>query len=85
MFLLAYDALVSHPVASHIRQVGIGLQELAKELTTFPWNGFSAGEEDLQLDVVIDKFRDVELLMGRAIALVRKVGILRLRARFVFV
>ncbi|KAF9126220.1 Rab3 GTPase-activating protein catalytic subunit [Mortierella sp. 14UC] len=72
MFLLAYDTLVSHPVASHIRQVAIGLRELAKELTVFPWNELNAGEEDLHLDVVIDKFRDVELLMGRAIALVRK-------------
>lgn len=73
MFLLAYDTLVSHPVASHIRQVATGLKELAKELTVFPWNELTAGEEDLHLDVVIDKFRDVELLMGRAIALVRKV------------
>ena len=73
MFLLAYDTLVSHPVASRIRQVAIGLKELAKELTVFPWNELTAGEEDLHLDVVIDKFRDVELLMGRAIALVRKV------------
>ncbi|KAF9340322.1 Rab3 GTPase-activating protein catalytic subunit [Linnemannia elongata] len=72
MFLLAYDTLASHPVASHIRQVAIGLKELAKELTVFPWNELTAGEEDLHLDVVIDKFRDVELLMGRAIALVRK-------------
>ncbi|KAG0377447.1 Rab3 GTPase-activating protein catalytic subunit [Mortierella sp. AD032] len=72
MFLLAYDTLVSHPVASHIRQVAIGLRELAKELIVFPWNELTAGEEDLHLDVIIDKFRDVELLMGRAIALVRK-------------
>ncbi|KAG9063778.1 Rab3 GTPase-activating protein catalytic subunit [Linnemannia hyalina] len=72
MFLLAYDTLASHPVASHIRQVAIGLKELAKELTVFPWNELTAGEEDLHLDVVIDKFRDVELLMGRAIALIRK-------------
>ncbi|KAG0298839.1 Rab3 GTPase-activating protein catalytic subunit [Linnemannia gamsii] len=72
MFLLAYDTLVSHPVASHIRQVAVGLRELAKELTVFPWNELTAGEEDLHVDVVIDKFRDVELLMGRAIALVRK-------------
>ncbi|KAG0280529.1 Rab3 GTPase-activating protein catalytic subunit [Linnemannia exigua] len=72
MFLLAYDALVSHPVALHIRQVAIGLRELAKELIVFPWNELTLGEEDLRLDVIIDKFRDVELLMGRAIALVRK-------------
>ncbi|KAF9146625.1 Rab3 GTPase-activating protein catalytic subunit [Mortierella sp. GBA39] len=72
MFLLAYDTLASHPVSSHIRQVAIGLKELAKELTVFPWNELTAGEEDLHLDVVIDKFCEVELLMGRAIALIRK-------------
>ncbi|KAF9152879.1 Rab3 GTPase-activating protein catalytic subunit [Linnemannia schmuckeri] len=72
MCLLAYDTLVSHPVASHIRQVAIGLRELAKELTVFPWNELTAGEEDLHLDVVIEKFRVIELLMGRAIALIRK-------------
>ncbi|KAF9097106.1 Rab3 GTPase-activating protein catalytic subunit [Mortierella sp. AD031] len=71
MCLLAYDTLVSHPVASHIRQVALGLRELAKELTMFPWNELT-GEEDLHLDVIIDKFREVELLMGRAIGLVRK-------------
>lgn len=70
--LLAYDTLVSHPVASHIHQVAAGLKELAQELTEFSWNEL-AGDEELNLDVIVDKFREVELLMGRAIALVRKV------------
>ncbi|KAF9292414.1 Rab3 GTPase-activating protein catalytic subunit [Mortierella alpina] len=69
--LLAYDTLVSHPVASHIHQVAAGLKELAQELTEFSWNEL-AGDEELNLDVIVDKFREVELLMGRAIALVRK-------------
>ncbi|KAF9195909.1 Rab3 GTPase-activating protein catalytic subunit [Haplosporangium sp. Z 11] len=71
MCLLAYDTLVSHPVALHIRQVAQSLKELAQELTGFPWNELT-GEEDLNLDVIMDKFREVELQMGRAIALVRK-------------
>ncbi|KAG0266023.1 Rab3 GTPase-activating protein catalytic subunit [Mortierella polycephala] len=71
MCLLAYDTLVSHPVALHIRQVAQNLKELAQELTGFPWNELT-GEEDLNLDVIMDKFREVELQMGRAIALVRK-------------
>ncbi|KAF9565313.1 Rab3 GTPase-activating protein catalytic subunit [Mortierella alpina] len=69
--LLAYDTLVSHPVASHIHQVAAGLKELGQELTEFSWNEI-AGDEELNLDVIVDKFREVELLMGRAIALVRK-------------
>ncbi|CAO3564179.1 unnamed protein product [Mortierella alpina] len=69
--LLAYDTLVSHPVASHIHQIAAGLKELAQELTEFSWNELSSDEE-LNLDVIVDKFREVELLMGRAIALIRK-------------
>ncbi|KAG0212593.1 Rab3 GTPase-activating protein catalytic subunit [Mortierella sp. GBA30] len=69
--LLAYDTLISHPVALHIRQVALGLRELGQELTAFSWNDLTGGE-DLNLDVILDKFREVELLMGRAIALVRK-------------
>ncbi|KAF9920985.1 Rab3 GTPase-activating protein catalytic subunit [Linnemannia zychae] len=72
MFLLAYDTLVSHPVSLHIRQIATGLRELANELIVFPWNELTASEENLHLDIILDKFRDVELLMGRAIALVRK-------------
>ncbi|KAF9962263.1 Rab3 GTPase-activating protein catalytic subunit [Mortierella alpina] len=69
--LLAYDTLVSHPVASHIHQVAAGLKELGQELTEFSWNELACDEE-LNLDVIVDKFREVELLMGRAIALIRK-------------
>ncbi|KAF9989724.1 Rab3 GTPase-activating protein catalytic subunit [Mortierella antarctica] len=69
--LLAYDTLVSHPVASHVHQVAAGLKELGQELTEFSWNEL-AGDEELNLDVIVDKFREVELLMGRAIALIRK-------------
>ncbi|KAF8926731.1 Rab3 GTPase-activating protein catalytic subunit [Dissophora ornata] len=85
MCLIAYDTLVSHPIASHIQQVARRLQELGHVLTRFPWSelavcneydnhGGTGHEENnqLRLDVMIDTFREAELLMGRAIALVRK-------------
>ncbi|KAI1315048.1 Rab3 GTPase-activating protein catalytic subunit [Mortierella claussenii] len=71
MCLLAYDTLVSHPISSHIRQVAQGLKELASDMVGFPWNELT-GDQDLSLDSILDNFRKVELLMGRAIALVRK-------------
>ncbi|KAG0229341.1 Rab3 GTPase-activating protein catalytic subunit [Actinomortierella wolfii] len=70
--LIAYDTLVSHPVASHIRQVAEHLRDLAQDLTEFGWNELAATSEDKHLDELIERFRQVELLMGRAIALVRK-------------
>ncbi|KAF9970511.1 Rab3 GTPase-activating protein catalytic subunit [Actinomortierella ambigua] len=70
--LIAYDTLVSHPVASHIRQVAEHLRDLAQDLTEFGWNELAATSEDKHLDELIERFRQVEILMGRAIALVRK-------------
>ncbi|KAG0047965.1 Rab3 GTPase-activating protein catalytic subunit [Gryganskiella cystojenkinii] len=73
MCLLAYDTLVSHPVAACVRTVAKGIQELGHVLTSFPWNVLGSGEDEgVQFDGVIEKFRQVELLMGRAIALIRK-------------
>jgi hypothetical protein len=77
MCLLAYDTLVSHPVAACIRTVAAGLQVLGQTMTSFPWNDLAYGEQeegDEHFETVIEKFRQVELLMGRAIALIRKVS-----------
>ncbi|KAI9233014.1 MAG: Rab3 GTPase-activating protein catalytic subunit-domain-containing protein [Podila humilis] len=71
MCLLAYDALVSHPVVGHIRKVAMELKDLGNQLALFPWNNLTS-EDDMHLEQVVERFRQVELLMGRAIALVRK-------------
>ncbi|KAF9418232.1 Rab3 GTPase-activating protein catalytic subunit, partial [Podila epigama] len=86
-FLLAYDALVSHPIASVIEPVTESLKSLAQELTDFPWDELSCAELDtnttntassetsqpprlaaLDLKPILSKFRQVELLMGRALS-----------------
>ncbi|KAF9203292.1 Rab3 GTPase-activating protein catalytic subunit [Haplosporangium sp. Z 27] len=73
MFLLAYDALVSQPISSSIRQVTEGLKELGHSLKMFRWDELSSdGAEGSDLDTLVGKLRELELLMGRAIALVRK-------------
>ncbi|KAG0256373.1 Rab3 GTPase-activating protein catalytic subunit [Actinomortierella ambigua] len=70
--LIAYDTLVSHPVASHVRQVAEKLRDLAQALTEFGWNELAATSEDKHLDELIEQFLHVEILMGRAISLARK-------------
>ncbi|KAF9988164.1 Rab3 GTPase-activating protein catalytic subunit [Modicella reniformis] len=73
MCLVVYDTLVSHPIGLHIPLVSQALKDLGKELVRFPWNELElSGGEDLSLDVIIDRLREAELLMGRAIALVQK-------------
>lgn len=72
MCLLAYDTLVSHPVVGHIRKVAKELKHLGQQLALFPWSDLT-DEDDMHLELVVERFRQVELLMGRAIALVRKV------------
>ncbi|KAF9895878.1 Rab3 GTPase-activating protein catalytic subunit, partial [Lobosporangium transversale] len=72
MCLIAYDILVSHPIALHIRQIAQDLKELAKDLTEFSWDELAGGNEDLNLRSILERFRETELLMSRAIALVRK-------------
>ncbi|KAF9304646.1 Rab3 GTPase-activating protein catalytic subunit [Mortierella antarctica] len=69
--LLAYDTLVSHPVVGHIRKVAKELKHLGQQLALFPWSDLT-DEDDMHLELVVERFRQVELLMGRAIALVRK-------------
>ncbi|KAI8359246.1 Rab3 GTPase-activating protein catalytic subunit-domain-containing protein [Mortierella sp. GBAus27b] len=73
MSLIAYDTLVSHPIGRCIPLVAQALRDLGKELTRFPWDELElANGEDMNLNAIMDRFREVELLMGRAIALVRK-------------
>ncbi|CAG8656870.1 14492_t:CDS:10 [Dentiscutata erythropus] len=70
MFLIAYDTLVSHPVTKNIKQVASGLEMLMKELTRFPWNDI--GSENVSCDGIIQMIRQNELLIGKAISLLRK-------------
>lgn len=81
-FLLAYDALVSHPISPLISVVTESLKSLAQELTDFRWDelarvganqGSEGGATSLDLKPILSKFREVELLMGQALSLARKV------------
>ncbi|KAF9391661.1 Rab3 GTPase-activating protein catalytic subunit [Mortierella sp. AD011] len=73
MFLVAYDTLVSQPISMHIRQVAVGLKDFGHCLTRFRWDQLSGdGGGDANLNVIVGKLGELELLMGRAIALVRK-------------
>ncbi|KFH66224.1 hypothetical protein MVEG_08324 [Podila verticillata NRRL 6337] len=81
-FLLAYDTLVSHPISPLISVVAESLKSLAQELTDFRWDelahvgthqgGSEGGATSLDLKPILSKFREVELLMGRALSLARK-------------
>ncbi|KAG0030955.1 Rab3 GTPase-activating protein catalytic subunit [Podila clonocystis] len=71
MCLLAYDTLVSHPVVGHIRKVAKELKHLGQQLALFPWSDLTS-EDDMHLEQVVERLCQVELLMGRAVALVRK-------------
>lgn len=83
-FLLAYDALVSHPISPLISVVAESLKSLAQELTDFRWDELAyvgtdqgsseGGATSLDLKPILSKFREVELLMGRALSLARKVS-----------
>ncbi|CAG8482213.1 13166_t:CDS:10 [Cetraspora pellucida] len=70
IFLIVYDTLVSHPASKNIKQVASGLETLTKELIKFPWNDISS--ENISYDEIIQLIRQNELLMGRAISLLRK-------------
>ncbi|KAF9917260.1 hypothetical protein BGZ65_012959, partial [Modicella reniformis] len=72
IFLLAYDTLVTHPVSSASHQAAKALHELARELTDTPWYELATEEKDQDLKLIIAKFREAELVIGRFIALVRK-------------
>ncbi|KAF9922341.1 Rab3 GTPase-activating protein catalytic subunit [Linnemannia zychae] len=70
--LLAYDTLVSHPVSTVSPQVAKVLQELAQELTDFPWDELSSTVKDQDLKPIITKFRQTEQTIGRVISLLHK-------------
>lgn len=70
--LLAYDALVSHPVSTISPQAAKAIQELAQVLTDFPWDQLSASEKSLDLKPVIAKFKQVEQTVGHVVSLLRK-------------
>ncbi|KAF9111068.1 Rab3 GTPase-activating protein catalytic subunit [Mortierella sp. AM989] len=65
--------LFSQPISAYIRQVALGLKDLGHCLTMFPWHEISGdGGGNANLNIILGKLRELELLMGRAIALVRK-------------
>lgn len=70
--LLAYDALVSHPVSTISPQAAKAIQELAQVLTDFPWDQLSASKKSLDLKPVIAKFKQVEQTVGHVVSLLRK-------------
>ncbi|GJJ73123.1 Rab3 GTPase-activating protein catalytic subunit [Entomortierella parvispora] len=72
LVLLSYDTLVSHPVAAINRQVVKGLQELAQDLTDFPWAHLISEGKELDVKPILERFRQVESTMGKVMALVRK-------------
>ncbi|KAI8600714.1 Rab3 GTPase-activating protein catalytic subunit-domain-containing protein [Dissophora ornata] len=91
IFLLAYDTLVSHPMSSMSPKIARSLQELAQELTDFPWREFGTitaataatttinevmhdrvQGQDLDLKPILAKFREVEITLGKVMALMRK-------------
>jgi hypothetical protein len=72
MCLVAYDTLVSHPIAQYIPLVAQALRDLAKGLVRFPWDELELANSDVNLNIIVDQIREVELLTGRAIALARK-------------
>ncbi|KAF9982527.1 Rab3 GTPase-activating protein catalytic subunit [Mortierella antarctica] len=63
--LLAYDTLVSHPVTNHSELLAKALQDLARELTEFPWDELTMVEKDLGLNPILVKFRQAEMIAAR--------------------
>ncbi|KAF9585068.1 Rab3 GTPase-activating protein catalytic subunit [Lunasporangiospora selenospora] len=72
VFLIAYDALVSNPISSASEHVAQELQELAQELTGFPWDELTIMERDVDLKPLLTKFQQVENEIGRVMSLLRK-------------
>ncbi|CAB4427672.1 unnamed protein product [Rhizophagus irregularis] len=70
IFLIAYDTLVSRSVSKNIKPVTSGLAALAQELIDFPWN--EIGSKNIVCDGLIQSFRRNEMLIGKAISLLRK-------------
>ncbi|KAG0056418.1 Rab3 GTPase-activating protein catalytic subunit [Gryganskiella cystojenkinii] len=73
LFILAYDTLVSHPVANVNRQCSQALQDLGQHLRAFPWTELiHSGRKEVDLKPILENFRHVESIMGKVMALVRK-------------
>ncbi|KAG9285732.1 hypothetical protein G9A89_001620 [Geosiphon pyriformis] len=70
IFLIAYDTLVSHTVAKCIKPVALGLSSLAQELMSLHWSELRS--ESLAYEKIIESFRENELMLGKAISLLRK-------------
>ncbi|CAG8564021.1 10750_t:CDS:10 [Funneliformis caledonium] len=70
IFLIAYDSLVSQSVSKNIKPISSGLTALAQELLDFPWN--DVGTKNIVCDGLIQSFRQNEMLIGKAISLLRK-------------
>ena len=71
--MLAYDTLATHPVASVSQHAAKAMSDLSQELIEFPWDELATGDKSLDLNPIIAKFKNTELVIGRFIALVRKV------------
>ncbi|CAI2185722.1 9602_t:CDS:10 [Funneliformis geosporum] len=70
IFLIAYDSLVSQSVSKNIKPISSSLAALAQELLDFPWNDI--GTKNIVCDGLIQSFRQNEMLIGKAISLLRK-------------
>ncbi|CAM0139650.1 unnamed protein product [Umbelopsis sp. WA50703] len=68
--LIAYDTLVSHPIALRVPYVTEKLAELAKDITSFPWDELRLGQ--VSSDPIIASIREKEILICRANSLLRK-------------
>lgn len=70
--LIAYDTLVSHPIALRVPYVTEKLAELAQDITSFPWDELRQGQ--VSSDPIIASIREKEILICRANSLLRKVS-----------
>ncbi|KAI8357282.1 Rab3 GTPase-activating protein catalytic subunit-domain-containing protein [Blakeslea trispora] len=67
---IAYDTLANHPVVQFSRKVKEGLDQLAQELTQFPWDDLRHGKQTFH--TLSNCIRQQESSMCHAISLARK-------------
>ncbi|CAH1757412.1 11528_t:CDS:10 [Entrophospora sp. SA101] len=70
IFLIAYDTLLTNPVVRDIKPVASSISKLAQDLIRFPWN--DVGLEYEAFSELIRSFKEIEMLMGKAFSLLRK-------------
>ncbi|KAF9278795.1 Rab3 GTPase-activating protein catalytic subunit [Mortierella alpina] len=58
--------------AHHSPRLARTFQDLARELTEFPWDGLTMVEKDLGLKPILAKFRQAEMMAARVITLLHK-------------